>query len=301
MTRQLVFLHGRSQQMKDSVALKAEWVKSFKRGLAKNGLTLPISDANIRFPYYGDTLYELVQGESAAAASEVVIRGTKADADEKRFTRAILEEMRKKAKITEAELAAIAGQEVVDRGPQNREWFQAMLQAVDRHVPFGSGSSIALFAHDVYVYLKNASVRGMIDTGVGAAMTPGVEAVVVSHSLGTVVAYNVLRHNAQARGWKIPLFVTLGSPLAVTEIRRTLRNLATARCPEGVSKWFNALDERDVIALYPLDADSFPLDPTTPSIENKCDVDNTTENRHGIAGYLDDADVARRIHEALTD
>jgi hypothetical protein len=300
MTRQLVFLHGRSQQMKDSVALKAEWVKAFKRGLAKNGLALPISDANIRFPYYGDTLHELVQGESAAAAAEILIRGTNADADEKRFTRAILEEIRKKAKITEAELAAIAGQEVVDRGPQNWKWSQAILQAVDRHIPFGSGSSIALFAHDVYVYLKNANVRSLIDTGVRGAITPGVQTVVVSHSLGTVVAYNVLRHGAQARGWTIPLFVTLGSPLAVTEIRRTLRNLATARCPEGVSEWLNALDERDVIALYPLDADNFPLDPAAPAIENKCEVDNTTENRHGIAGYLDDADVARRIHDALT-
>lgn len=300
MTRQLVFLHGRSQQMKDSAALKAEWVDAFKQGLAKSGLTLPINDSDIRFPYYGDTLYELIQGESAAAAAEVVIRGTNADADEKRFTRAIMEEIRKEAKITEADLAAISGQEVVNRGPQNWEWFQAILQAVDRHVPFGSGSSIALFTHDVYVYLKNANVRAAIDNGVSAAMTSGVETVVVSHSLGTIVAYNVLRGQAHVRGWKIPLFVTLGSPLAVTEIRKTLRNLATLRCPEGVSEWFNALDARDVIALYPLDTKSFPLDPTTPAIENKCDVDNKTENRHGIAGYLDDGDVARRIYDALT-
>jgi hypothetical protein len=56
------------------------------------------------------------------------------------------------------------------------------------------------------------------------------------------------------------------------------------------------MDERDVVALYPLDARNFKID---PAIENNTRVDNHTEIRHGIAGYLDDQHVARRIHEAL--
>ena len=59
------------------------------------------------------------------------------------------------------------------------------------------------------------------------------------------------------------------------------------------------MDQRDVVALYPLDATSLPLDPSDPAVENKLDVRNKTENRHGIAGYLDDQEVARRIHAAL--
>jgi hypothetical protein len=50
------------------------------------------------------------------------------------------------------------------------------------------------------------------------------------------------------------------------------------------------------VALFALDDANFPID---PSIENKIDVDNDTSNRHGISGYLSDAVVARRIHEAL--
>jgi hypothetical protein len=45
----------------------------------------------------------------------------------------------------------------------------------------------------------------------------------------------------------------------------------------------------------PLDRKNFGV----PGIENKVDVDNHTKNRHGIAGYLDDAEVASRIHEAI--
>ncbi|HKI05332.1 MAG TPA: alpha/beta hydrolase [Thermoanaerobaculia bacterium] len=300
MRRQLVLVHGRAQEQKDSIALKAEWLEALEEGLAKSNLTLPIPETDVRFPFYGDTLYEMVGGKSADQAAEIVVRGEDSDEDETRFTRAILEEVRQKAGITDAQLAEVASQEVVDRGPLNWEWSQSILKAIDRFVPHGSGTSIALFTKDVYQYLKNQGIRDTIDTGVSAAMTPGVETVVVAHSLGTVVAYNLLRQQGHLQGWKVPLLVTVGSPLAVGEIRKTLRKFAPTRCPECVSRWFNAMDERDVVALYPLDSGRFPLDPANPAIENKRDVRNKTRNRHGIAGYLDDKEVAKRIHDALT-
>jgi len=49
-------------------------------------------------------------------------------------------------------------------------------------------------------------------------------------------------------------------------------------------------------ALHPLDSVNFNI---SPSIENKTDVNNHTDNRHGIAGYLDDATVAIQIRNAL--
>ena len=59
------------------------------------------------------------------------------------------------------------------------------------------------------------------------------------------------------------------------------------------------MDERDVVALYPLTPSHFPINPLAPSIENKQDVQNKTTNRHGMGGYLDDKDVAKRIYDAL--
>ena len=80
--RQLIFIHGRSQEHKDSKALKQEWLDALNEGLAKSGLRLPLGDADIRFPYYGDTLFDLVAGRSASEAAAVVVRGTEADQDE---------------------------------------------------------------------------------------------------------------------------------------------------------------------------------------------------------------------------
>lgn len=297
--RQLVFVHGRAQENKDAVALKGEWMEALGEGLAKSGLRLPIRETDVRFPFYGSTLYELTNGRSAAEAAEIVVRGVNTDPAEEKFIRAVLEELRQQVGITEAQLLEIAGQDVIDRGLGQWEWAQSILRAVDRFVPYGSGGGIALATRDVYQYLKNSVIRQHIDDGVAQAFSAR-EAVVVSHSLGTVVAYNMLTQQGGTRGWSVPLFITLGSPLGITEVRKTMRGLSSPlRCPPCASAWFNAMDEHDVVALYSLTAKHFPTDPAMPAIENKTDVKNRTSNRHGISGYLDDAEVAKRIHDAL--
>ncbi|MCU7852587.1 MAG: hypothetical protein KZQ80_10275 [Candidatus Thiodiazotropha sp. (ex Monitilora ramsayi)] len=292
MTKQLVFIHGRSQQHKDSVALKADWINAFKKGLEKSHLTLPISESDIKFPYYGQTLFDLVDGDDENAA-DVVVRGTAKDAAQKAFFQEVFEELRERENIDEEKLRAVAGADVVQRGPLEWEWLQGILKAVDTYVPGASGASIALATSDVYQYMKNDAIHNIINKGVRKAIAPGKQTVVVSHSLGTVVAYNLLNKDAQAGEWEIPLFVTLGSPLGVKAIRKAVRPIAHPACAD---KWFNAMDERDIVALYPLDEDRFDVD---PSIENKTDVNNSTSNRHGISGYLEDADVAARIHAAI--
>ncbi len=254
----------------------------------------------IHFPYYGDTLYELVEGVSPEKVAEIVVRGTDTDAEKRDFELAILQEIQAKAGISDNQVADLVGDPAAERGVLNWPWVRGILKSIDRFVPNGSSASIALFTHDVYEYLKNSAVRQKIDDGVLQAMKPGVETVVVGHSLGTIVSYALLRTEGARRGWKVPLYVTVGSPLAITAVRKALRTFAsTARCPECVSKWFNAMDQRDIVALYPLDTEFFPLNPVDPCIENKIDVQNDTDNRHGIVGYLNDKEVAKRIFDAL--
>ena len=179
-------------------------------------------------------------------------------------------------------------------GAQNWRWVRAVLKAIDTHFDGASETGIALATRDVYQYLRNPGIRDTIEGGVRAAMTPEVESVVVAHSLGSVVAYNLLKREGASQGWRVPLFTTVGCPLGVTAIRRSLRPIGH---PECAPVWFNALDRRDIVALYPLDDGHFDVD---PAVENKTDVENHTDNRHGISGYLDDQVVARRIFDALT-
>ena len=113
--------------------------------------------------------------------------------------------------------------------------------------------------------------------------------VIVAHSLGTVVWYSILK---RAREFKVPLFVTVGSPLGVQVVRdyfKPLRRLS-------VGQRYNAYDPRDTVALFPLDTSRWPI---KPGIDNFGKVDNQTDNRHGIIGYLDDATIGGVIGNSL--
>jgi pimeloyl-ACP methyl ester carboxylesterase len=131
-----------------------------------------------------------------------------------------------------------------------------------------------------------------VDETVGPSLLRG-STVVVAHSLGTIVAYRLLRDaNEKA---KVPLFVTLGSPLGINAVKQHLRPPAL-NIPEGVTKWLNGTDERDYVALYArLDRDTF-----AEGIENVSDVHNRKSDAHAIVDYLSDSTICRRIHAALS-
>lgn len=292
--RTLVLVHGRAQEHKDPAAVKREWLDALDEGAHHAGRPLDLPDDRVRLPYYGQTLFDLVAGVDPERAAEVVVRGSGDGAgEEELFVREALLEMVREAGVTDADVQAAAGDEVVERGPLNWRWVRAALTALDR-LPNVSAWSVALATRDVYQYLHNVRVRDTIESGVRQALDDTDEAVVVAHSLGTVVAYNLLRREAADRGWTVPLLVTLGSPLAVSAISRTLRPQSW---PDPVGTWFNAFDPEDVVALHPLTAPHFAVD----RIENYGKVDNPTSNQHGISGYLSDARVAATILEAVHD
>lgn len=115
--------------------------------------------------------------------------------------------------------------------------------------------------------------------------------VVVGHSLGSVVAYNVAVNRKPS---VTTLLLTVGSPLGLRAVRD---NLVPLKNPSGNKGWYNAYDRRDVVSLYPLNKTYFGV---TPPITNHGKVNNGTDNRHGIIGYLDDKLVAKTIHSCLT-
>lgn len=294
MTRQLILVHGRAQEHRSADDVKSEWVDALKAGLADIGLSLPIPETDIHLPYYGDTLFDLVAGRPADEVAEIIVRGDGEGEQEQEFIRSMLLEIQHAKGITDEQVQQLSDEVITERGITNWKWVRAVAKALDTYFPGASGTTVALATRDVYLYLRTIGFQNVIDSGVRSAFQPNQEAVVVAHSLGTVVAYSLLRREGSALGWKVPLFVTLGSPLAVTVIKDTL---APIKHPSCVKSWFNAMDPRDIVALYPLDAGHFRID---PAIENKIDINNPTPNRHGITGYQPDPVVCKRIYDALT-
>ena len=284
----LVFIHGRAQEGKDQAALRATWETAFERGLSNAGLARP-AGLEIAFPYYGDRLDELVNQLDTPLIADVTERGAQQDEDEAEFRGEFLEELAEHAKVTDDEIREFFGDDVRGRGVRNWGWVHATLKALDRSQKFGT-LDLDTFTRDVYLYLTKRVVQRHIDSIVAPHIT-GDPCVVVAHSLGSVVGYNVLRDASH----QVVRYVTVGSPLGVNAVKNRLK--PPLGMPSRTASWFNAMDDGDVVALYPLDDDNFP---TSPPIVNKTDVDNETDNQHGIVGYLPDPGVARAIHEALT-
>jgi hypothetical protein len=119
-----------------------------------------------------------------------------------------------------------------------------------------------------------------------------------SHSLGSVVAYQVLR--TDPRALKVPLFVTIGSPLEIRAIRELFVPL---RFPAPIETWYNARDQKDYVALNLLDQKNFPVrkeNSVFAPIKNYEGVRHENGDPHDVAGYLGDPEVAIRVLNALT-
>ncbi|MBY5666858.1 hypothetical protein [Rhizobium leguminosarum] len=285
----LLFVHGRSQGGKNPETLKGVWLEALGKGLHRAGLKLP-SHLEVAFPFYGDRLDKFVADFELPADPAVVPKGAPVFDDYAAFRAEVAEEMRKRASISDAEVRAEVGEQLpTEKGAQNWAWVQAIIRLLDRNLVAVSDGTIEVFLRDVFLYSRRKAVQTQIDAIVAKELTDDTT-VVVGHSLGSVVAYNVLR----SRAAKVPLFVTVGSPLGIRAIRSSLAPLVNSAGERG---WYNAYDPRDVVSLYPLDAGNFNVD---PAIENNGKVDNWTENRHGIIGYLDDPHVAKVIVDGIS-
>ncbi|REJ85123.1 MAG: alpha/beta hydrolase [Acidobacteria bacterium] len=283
----IVFIHGRSQGGKDPVALRKEWEDSFDEGLANCGLQRP-AGLEIRLPFYGDLVDDLVAQLEAPLVADVVERGADADDDEAEFRGEFLAELAEGNRIAADEIAQNYEGDVTERGPLNWRWVRAIMKTLDKSKKLGS-LAIDSFTRDVYVYLTKEVVRrrilDLVERDLG-----GSPCVVVGHSLGSVVGYDLLRRSNH----QVARYVTLGSPLAVRAVKRRLQ--APLVMPAKTTSWYNALDRQDPVSLYPLDAENFGLQ---PPIVNYSGVDNPTDNQHGIVGYLPDRWVAAAIHGGL--
>ncbi len=113
----------------------------------------------------------------------------------------------------------------------------------------------------------------------------------ISHSLGTVIAYNVLQKLAAQRTTQditIDKWITLGSPLGLASVKAQLkRNLqGSLAVPENVSAWHNYSDKRDIVCIDGDLADDFAKNNSGVSVQDFQVVNAYPGNPHKSYGYL---------------
>jgi hypothetical protein len=210
----LVLIHGRGQAGQDPAQLKHDWLAALRYGCDRGHVQLP-AEKVVEFAYYGDLLADLVAQVGTPLGQELRAKGPVSLPNEA-LQGEILTEIAARAGITESDISLETGNLPIQKGPANWEWVQAIIRALD-HIPGLSGRMIDAFTRDVYVYLTYPGVRVQINKLVADTLG-NKPCVVVAHSLGTVVAYNVLRSATP----QYPNLVTVGSPLGIRAIKHQL-------------------------------------------------------------------------------
>jgi subtilisin family serine protease len=122
--------------------------------------------------------------------------------------------------------------------------------------------------------------------------------VVIGHSQGSMIAYNVLRRLDKAQ-FQVPLFVTIGSPLGFAEVQDMLRQWTGGNLPfpPCVEKWVNVADRIDPVAL-----DSDISNDFEGSIENHDGFllnPDSPRHPHSGTGYLRTSYVRDAVRETV--
>jgi hypothetical protein len=143
---------------------------------------------------------------------------------------------------------------------------------------------VGKFASDVVDYLYGPYTEAMRAPVRQALLKNPTPKVIVAHSLGTIILYDVLSEPAFA-GLKVDLLVTVGCPLGIGNVQNRLRDRAGRPnpVPKSLTAWSNFADRFDPVALEATLRDEF--DPPKNFARDE-EVNNPARNNHDLTGYL---------------
>ncbi|KPI17995.1 hypothetical protein OV450_7959 [Actinobacteria bacterium OV450] len=287
--RHLIYLHGRRQQGKDPEDLRRDWTAGLNRGLTRAGMD-PVDPADVWFPFYGNRLADLMGWKETATGVAEPAEMTSASAAERPpagsplgLYEHMLIEAATKAGMPQNGDVPMEGLEGTLLGGFHRAlgWLTAHSEVDEL--------TIATIFRDVSRYLSDPNVRNsVLDAVLKDVPTTG-EAVLVAHSLGTVVGMDLM---SRLPDLNLALFVTAGSPLGMNAVNQHLLVPGPHR-PEIVRDWLNVWCHTDAVAV------GCPLERQGWGKLTEVAVVNGCERAHNIDEYLSHATVASQIGEAL--
>ena len=237
----VVVVHGIGQQTEGGLTLHDRFFSALAQGVARAGGSVQPDD--VAFASYGDFFRE--QGEVLSPVPYFDAR----DVEEGYESELLLALWQRAAEVDSHVVPPDA--EVLARTPV---WASRALAALSRS-PFLAGVSDRLLIGNlkqVHRYFTDPALRSEIRDAVADAITVDT-AVVVAHSLGSVVGYEVLCARPEPAGRSL---VTLGSPLGLPNLvfdrlqpePRPPGGGVRGHWPGSVQAWTNIADVADVVA-----------------------------------------------------
>ena len=156
------------------------------------------------------------------------------------------------------------------------------------------------FLRDVHDYLFVPQRRALMRQSVLERLQPGGGPfVVIAHSQGSMIAFDVLSE-LDANAYQIPLFVTIGSPLGITEVQDELKILLGTKklgVPRCVARWLNICDANDPVAADATLRDDYSGGSLLEDVQ-ATNLDSPA-HPHSGSGYLRLDVVRRAVRDAV--
>ncbi|MBF7682874.1 hypothetical protein I2F27_05960 [Acinetobacter sp. B5B] len=284
----VIFIHGINQQNLDKHTFKTHWQNVVSLGLHKNDLELDHTKTMLEFPFYGDILtqYNL---KNAINLDTMKPHWNFLDR---------LAHLHPHKKLNNDILPILPHYQYDIKMGLRERFFQFSQMTKDRalkemvillnHFPNFHESLVEKFIAEAYLYWYQATFRHAIHTRIKACFDPKEKHIVVAHSLGTIVAYNLL-HELSA-DYQIERFITLASPLPFNVVQKNIK--APMSRPHGLhGDWYNFYSKDDYLTTFPM---SPPLFDFEPRVHNKL-ITTFVDKPHEIIGYLQHPSVIRCI------
>ena len=155
------------------------------------------------------------------------------------------------------------------------------------------------FVRDVAAYFYDKPTAEAMRDRLRALLIPErAPYLLIAHSMGTVIAYDVL-HALAGSGLPVAHWLTVGSPLGLKEVQDHIRHPLAV--PKGLASWWNVADDSDPIALdHRLTNDFAPKGTIADrEVENPDRKFLRFWSAHSIEGYLRTPPVRERVTALL--
>lgn len=290
----IIFIHGMNQQNYTAHRLKEHWLKVFKLGLKQMPCRVNVRDLHIHMPFYGDlmTKYQLSNQLDLNTLLPksffnnyfpINLHPSNPPTREHTPFVPLLRPSTDQADKSFSERLYLTSQLVKDRVLKE-------LVVLLNNFPKLHESLIQQFLIETYIYLSNPEFMEEVHQRILKKMREDEDYIVVGHSLGSVIAFQLLSDPSYQ--FSVKRFITLASPLSFRVIQSKLPS-PISRPPCIYGDWFNFYSQDDFLTAFPLCEAPFNFEPAI--INQK--IYTFANQPHEILGYLQHPSVIKAIIE----
>lgn len=265
MSKIIIGIHGLANKPADEV-LKKGWSDAMREGLKKNaGINITDKSFNFESVYWADVMYK--KPDTKYDGYKTANKG-----DIKRYEDGWFDTFR-----------AWSSDKIDDVVDPLKNWLD---------IDVAANAVLKSKLKDLHAYYTDKTIReklrGRFENAIIDNVKKGNRIMVVSHSMGTIIAYDVLRKlGKENKDFSIEHFVTLGSPLGLSHVKYMInKENHLVRTPSIVKKWSNLADRRDPVAADTHLSDDYQANDYDVKVGDDLVINDWGGIHHKSYGYL---------------